>query len=83
MSAPLVHSIPEACSITHTGRTALYEAIRSGKLRAVKRGKRTLILPEDLRRWVDSMPPVKVKRTNTKDDGGDAGKNRALSNAAA
>jgi hypothetical protein len=33
----LAHSVPEACSITHTGRTSLYEAIRSGALRAVKR----------------------------------------------
>jgi excisionase family DNA binding protein len=68
MSPPLVHSIPEACSITHTGRTALYEAIRSGKLRAVKRGKRTLILAEDLRRFVESLPPVAVKYPDTKQE---------------
>ena len=29
MYSPLAHSIAAACSITHTGRTALYEAIRS------------------------------------------------------
>ena len=40
----LAHSVPEACSITRTGRTSLYEAIRSGALR------RTLILNDDLRR---------------------------------
>jgi excisionase family DNA binding protein len=57
----LVVSISEACSITHTGRTTLYEAIRSGKLRAVKRGKRTLILNGDLRRWVETFPAVTVK----------------------
>ena len=60
-NSALAHSILEACSITHTGRTALYEAIRSGGLRAVKRGRRTLILDDDLRRWVQSLPPVSVK----------------------
>jgi excisionase family DNA binding protein len=60
MLTPIVHTIPDACSITHTGRTALYAAIRSGALRAVKRGRRTLILDEDLRRWVQALPPVNV-----------------------
>jgi len=70
MNAPLVHSIPEACLITHTGRTALYAAIRSGALRAVKRGKRTLITGEDLRRWVESFPPITAKQTNAKQERG-------------
>jgi hypothetical protein len=60
----LVHSIPEACLIACAGRTALYEAIRSGALRAVKRGRRTLILHRDLLRWVQSLPPMAVKPTN-------------------
>jgi excisionase family DNA binding protein len=57
----LVYSVPEACSIARVGRTALYEAIRSGGLRAVKRGRRTLVLHEDLRRWVQSLPSIAVK----------------------
>jgi excisionase family DNA binding protein len=60
-SSVLAHSIPEACSIACAGRTALYEAIRSGELRAVKRGRRTLILNEDLCRWLQSLPPVATK----------------------
>ena len=62
--SPLVHTVPEACSGAKVGRTALYEAIRSGALRAVKRGRRTLILDEDLRRWVHSLPPLEA-RTKT------------------
>ena len=54
----LAHTIADACSLACTGRTLLYQAVRSGALRAVKRGRRTLILHDDLLRWVQSLPPV-------------------------
>ena len=38
-SSALAHSVSEACSIANAGRTALYEAIRSGELRAVEARK--------------------------------------------
>jgi len=57
----LAYSVRDACLIACTGRTSVYEAIRTGALRAVKRGRRTLILDEDLRRWLQNLPPMTVK----------------------
>lgn len=63
--APLVHTISEACSCACIGRTSLYNAINSGALRAVKRGARTLILDDDLRNWLQSLPAVSAKPPRT------------------
>lgn len=54
----LVFSISEACAAVRTGRTALYQAIRTGELRAVKRGRRTLVLADDLKRYIAGLPPI-------------------------
>lgn len=61
MNTPLAYSIADACSVARAGRTALYEAIRTGALRAVKRGRRTIVLADDLRRYLESLPPVVPK----------------------
>lgn len=53
METSLAYTIAEACTATRTGKTALYEAMR-----AVKRGRRTLVLPADLKEWIEKLPTI-------------------------
>jgi excisionase family DNA binding protein len=91
MQNPLAHTIAEACARSGIGRTAIYELINTGQLPARKRGRRTLILDDDLVRYVKSLPPLIVKQSGTappkgstidpRDGDNGAGKHQALSNA--
>jgi excisionase family DNA binding protein len=51
-------SIREFCRLYGIGRTAAYDEIADGKLRAVKAGRRTLIPIDDAEAWLTSRPPL-------------------------
>ena len=57
---PVAHSIEGVIQIVPCGRTTVFSAIRSGALKARKMGRRTIILDEDLRAWLGSLPPKAV-----------------------
>jgi excisionase family DNA binding protein len=61
MHDPLAHTVAEACARSGIGRTAIYELINTGQLPARKRGRRTLILTEDLQQCLQSLPSIKVR----------------------
>jgi excisionase family DNA binding protein len=64
MMTPFAYSIPEVCKNSNSGRTTVYKAINDGDLVAHKRGSRTLIFPNDLERWLNSLPRIEAKRCN-------------------
>ena len=55
---PLAYTIPAAVKAAAVSRTELYRAVSRGELTLRKRGKRSLILADELRRWVLSLPPA-------------------------
>ena len=54
------YSIRETVSVSGLGRTSIYQAIRRGELRALKKGARTIVLHNDLKRWLECLPPSNV-----------------------
>ena len=51
-SERLAYSIGSAVKATDIGRTTIYQAIKEGKLRSIKKGDRRLILKEWLLEWL-------------------------------
>ena len=56
MIEPLAYTIPDACNASAASRSAIYRAVKNGELTLRKRGKRSLILADELRRWLQSLP---------------------------
>jgi hypothetical protein len=43
-------------------RTGLYAAIKAGELELRHRGKRSFLLADDFKRWLENMPKASEKR---------------------
>ena len=52
----LAYTIDELAERGGGGRTGIYEAINSGKLKAKKRGKRTIILAPHAVEYLENLP---------------------------
>ncbi|MTI42029.1 DNA-binding protein, partial [Roseibium hamelinense] len=52
------HTLRDLKEAGYAGFTKLYEEIRAGRLVATKIGRRTIILDEDLKAWLDALPRV-------------------------
>lgn len=52
----IAYDIPAAVAVSGIGRTKLFEAMKHGQLKARKFGRRVLILPDDLKAFVESLP---------------------------
>lgn len=58
--SPIALSLREASEVSSKSRSKLYEAIKGGKLRAVKDGRRTLVMVRDLEAYLESLPALKT-----------------------
>lgn len=52
----LAYTIDQAVDQGAGSRTIVYEAINAGTLKAKKRGKRTIILADDLIAYLEALP---------------------------
>jgi excisionase family DNA binding protein len=58
---PLALKISDAVKLGGPCRSVLYQDIRNGRLRAVKRGRNTRILLDDFKEYLASMSPITPK----------------------
>ena len=58
---PLALTICEAAKSARQSRAKLYEDIQEGRLRAVKNGRSTRILIDDLKKYLSALPAIEPK----------------------
>jgi hypothetical protein len=58
----LAYTLEEATQIGLPCRSRIYELAAVGKIRLVKDGKRSLVLAEEARRYIASLPTAKIGR---------------------
>lgn len=60
----LAWTIEEFTNASGICRATVYEEIAAGRLRAVKRGRSTLILHRDAQAYLDNLPPFASGQTS-------------------
>ncbi|MDX1124796.1 helix-turn-helix domain-containing protein [Sinorhizobium medicae] len=60
--------IEEAVDISGVGRTSLYAAIKEGRLKARKSGRRTIILIDDLKKFLGGLPEKENASENSTEE---------------
>ena len=60
------YSIPEFAQRNGIGRSTVYEEIKSGRLRALKVGNRTIITDEHGAEWRAALPELKTSPDATR-----------------
>lgn len=58
----------EASALTGIGLTTIRAVAAAGDLVAHKQGTRTIILPDDLKAWLKSLPTIGNKTVSEKED---------------
>jgi hypothetical protein len=60
-TVPLAYTIPGAVKASGLARTRLYELAAEGRITFRRAGRRTVILAEDLRNLLASLPPAPIR----------------------
>jgi excisionase family DNA binding protein len=58
----LAYTLKEVHNHVGISRSAIYLALGAGELRAVKRGRTTLVLAKDLEAWLEKLPASSGRR---------------------
>ncbi len=62
MTEKWAYTPKEACEALRIGRTKLYELLSTGELKAVALGRKTLIVRQELERFLEALPPIPLAR---------------------
>jgi hypothetical protein len=54
----LAYSINETLAVVPFSRAYIYQQIAAGRLKVRKSGRRTIVMADDLRQWLDSLETV-------------------------
>jgi hypothetical protein len=58
--AAIAVSVRDACSASACSRAVLYREARAGRVKLRKRGRRTVVLVEDLELWLRALPVLEA-----------------------